>query len=51
MRSEDYNILTETYCFYCQKVYATANNLQRHVLKYHPGTYADLNIREAKDEE
>lgn len=29
----------ETFCVYCQKEYASPDNLNRHVLRQHPGTY------------
>lgn len=29
----------ETLCIYCQVEYATPENLRRHVLRKHPGTY------------
>lgn len=29
----------ETFCIYCQKQYQSPQNLKRHVLLNHPGTY------------
>lgn len=38
----------ETFCIYCQKEYASPDNLKRHVLTKHPGTYRATAYTSAK---
>jgi hypothetical protein len=49
MPGKVYNILTEDFCFYCQQQFTSADDLQHHVLKVHPGSYAAASIQRTQE--
>ncbi len=37
----------DSFCFYCQRQYASKANLVRHIERQHPGTYAHTHVARA----
>jgi hypothetical protein len=51
MPIEKYDILTDTFCLYCQRDFPTPEAMQAHVEKKHPGTHAYVSIERARQEQ
>jgi hypothetical protein len=47
----EYDILTETFCLYCQEEFRAHTQLQEHVLSEHPDTYAASSILDALEKD
>lgn len=45
---DDMSILNDTFCVYCQRYFERPGQLQKHILKSHPNTYASAAVLSAR---